>query len=107
MVFEKSANSWLITVHILDRLCQRSKHSASRADYHQYVYCENNFEFSKEITGQDPGLFMESLNVESLFINITLEETINVFCDLLFSDDAKFHTISLQLICLGLILKNF
>ena len=49
---------------------------------------------------------MESLNMESLFINITLEETM-CFVIFLFSNDAKLHTISLQLICSELTLKNF
>ena len=40
-----------------------------------------SFEFAKEIADQDPGLFMASLDIESLFTNITLEETISVCCD--------------------------
>ena len=48
---------------------------------------ENSFEFVKTITYQDPGLFMDSPDVESHFINIQLEETINVSCDSLFSND--------------------
>ena len=62
---------------------------------------KNSFEFSKEIADQDPGLFMASLDVESLFTNITLEETISVCCDSLFSNNAKVNNIN------GLILKNF
>ena len=52
---------------------------------------ENNFEFPKEIADQEPGLFMSSLDVESLFTNITLVETISVCCDSLFSNDAKLN----------------
>ena len=39
---------------------------------------KNSFEFAKEVVEQDSGLFMASLDVESLFINIPLEETINI-----------------------------
>ena len=42
---------------------------------------KNSFEFAKEITDQDPGLFMASLDIESLFTNIILEETISLCCD--------------------------
>ena len=52
---------------------------------------KNSFEFAKEIADQDPGLFMASLDIESLFTNITLEETISVCCDSLFSNDAKVN----------------
>ena len=54
----------------------------------------NNFEFSKEIADQDPGLFMASLDVGSLFTNISLEETISVCCDALFSNNAKVNNIN-------------
>ena len=36
---------------------------------------KSSFEFAKEIADQGPGLFMASLDVESLFTNIPLEET--------------------------------
>ena len=62
---------------------------------------KNSFEFTNEIADQDPGLFMVSLDVESLFTNIPLEETISMCCDSLFSNDAKVITLT------GLILKNF
>ena len=55
---------------------------------------KNSFEFSKEIADQDPGLFMASLDVESLFINIPLGETISVCCDTLFSNNAKVNNIN-------------
>ena len=42
---------------------------------------KNSFEFAKDIIEQDSGLFMSSLDVESLFNNIPLEETINISCD--------------------------
>ena len=46
---------------------------------------KNSFEFAKEVIEQDSGLYMASLDVESLFTNIPLEETINISCDSLFS----------------------
>ena len=55
---------------------------------------KNSFEFSKEIADQDPGLFMTSLDVKSLFTNIPLEETICVCCDSLFSNNAKVNNIN-------------
>ena len=55
---------------------------------------KNSFEFSKEIVDQDAGLFMASLDVESLFTNIPLEETISVCCDSLFSNNAKVNNIN-------------
>ena len=55
---------------------------------------KNSFGFSKEIADQDPGLFMASLNVESLFTNLPLEETASVCCDSLFSNDAKVNNIN-------------
>ena len=55
---------------------------------------KNSFEFSKEIVDQDAGLFMASLDVESLFTNILLEETISVCCDSLFSNNSKVNNIN-------------
>ena len=52
---------------------------------------QNSFKFAKEIPHQDLGLFITSLDVESLFTNITLGETISVCCDSLFSNDAKVN----------------
>ena len=40
---------------------------------------KNSIEFAKEVIEQDSGLFMASLDVQSLFTNIPLEETINIF----------------------------
>ena len=55
---------------------------------------KNSFESSKEIADQDPGFFMASLDVESLFANIPLEETFSVCCDSLFSNNAKVNNIN-------------
>ena len=52
---------------------------------------KNSFEFAKEVIEQDSGLYMASLDVESLFTNIPLEETINISCDSLFSNEAKIN----------------
>ena len=53
-----------------------------------------SFEFAKEVIEQDSGLFMASLDVESLFTNIPLEETINISCDSLFGSEAKINNFS-------------
>ena len=52
---------------------------------------KNSFEFAKEVIEQDSGLYMASLDVESFFTNIPLEETINISCDSLFSNEAKIN----------------
>ena len=52
---------------------------------------KNSFEFAKDVINQDSGLYMASLDVESLFTNIPLEETINISCDSLFSNEAKIN----------------
>ena len=52
---------------------------------------KNSFEFAKEFIEQDSGLYMASLDVESIFTNIPLEETINISCDFLFSNEAKIN----------------
>ena len=52
---------------------------------------KNSFEFAKEVIEQDSALYMASLDVKSLFTNIPLEETINISCDSLFSNEAKIN----------------
>ena len=54
---------------------------------------KNSFEFAKEVVEQDYG-FMTSLDVESVFTNIPLEETINISCDSLFANEAKISNFS-------------
>ena len=53
------------------------------------VTIKNRFEFAKEVIEQDSGLFMASFDVESLFTNILLKETINISRDSLFANQAK------------------
>ena len=55
---------------------------------------KNSFEFSKEICGQNPEYFMASLDVESLFTNIPLEETIKICCDSLYKNQELLCNIS-------------
>ena len=55
---------------------------------------KNSFEFAKDVIEQDSGLYMASLDVESLFTNIPLEETINISCDSLFSNEIKINNFS-------------
>ena len=55
---------------------------------------KNSFEFAKEVDEQDSGLFVASLDMESLFSNIPLEETINVSCDSLFGNEPKVNKFS-------------
>ena len=55
---------------------------------------KDSFQFSQEIADQDQEFFMASLDVESLFTNIPLEETISVCCGSLFSNNAKVNNIN-------------
>ena len=55
---------------------------------------KNSFEFAKEVIEQDSGLFMASLDVESLFTNIPSEEAIDISCDSLFFSEAKINNFS-------------
>ena len=46
-----------------------------------------SFEFAKEITNQNSNCFMASLDVDSLFTNVPLDETIKICIDELFKSD--------------------
>ncbi|XP_057308105.1 uncharacterized protein LOC130645991 [Hydractinia symbiolongicarpus] len=46
----------------------------------------SSFSFAEEISKQDSSLFMASLDVDSLFTNIPLQETIDICTDSLFSE---------------------
>ena len=46
-----------------------------------------SFHFAEEICKQDPNLYMTSLDVDSLFTNIPLDETIYICIDSLYKDD--------------------
>ena len=47
---------------------------------------KDSFEFAKEIVDQDNSLFMASLDVDSLFANIPLDETVNICTESIFSE---------------------
>ena len=50
---------------------------------------KDSFEFAKNITEQDSRLFMASLDIDSLFTNVPLDETINLCINELFKCDNK------------------
>ena len=52
---------------------------------------KDSFEFAKIICKQDTGLFMASLDVDSLFINVPFEETINICVNELFKSNSSIH----------------
>ena len=52
---------------------------------------KDSFEFAKIICEKDAGLFMASLDVNSLFTNVTLEETINVCVNELLKIHSGIH----------------
>ena len=52
---------------------------------------KDSFEFAKIICKQDPGLFMESLDGDSLFTNVPLQETIHICVNKLFKINSNIH----------------
>ena len=52
---------------------------------------KDSFEFAKIVCGQDAVLFMASLDVDSLFTNVPLEETINICVNELFKSNSSIH----------------
>ena len=52
---------------------------------------KDSFEFAKIICEQDTGLFMASLDGDSLFTNVSLEETINICVNELFKSNSNIH----------------
>ena len=56
-------------------------------------YFKDRFAFAEEIVQQDSKLFMGSLDVDSLFTNIPLEETINICTNLLYNKKCEFKNL--------------
>ena len=52
------------------------------------------FEFSRDILNQNPNLFMASLDVDSLFTNIPLDETINIIIEKSFSENETINNLN-------------
>ena len=48
---------------------------------------KDSFEFAKDIINQNSGCFMASLDVDSLFTNVPLDETIKICIDELFKSE--------------------
>ena len=59
----------------------------------QYV-CKDSFSFATEVRNQNPDLYMTSFDVDSLFTNIPLDETINICVKKLFGRKHKFKGFS-------------
>ena len=55
---------------------------------------KDTFEFSRDILNQNPNLFMASLDVDSLFTNIPLDETINIIIEKLSSENETVHNLN-------------
>ena len=51
------------------------------------IIVKDSFAFAEKIVHQDSKLFMGSLDVDSLFTNIPLEETINICTNLLYNNE--------------------
>ena len=52
---------------------------------------KDSFEFTKTNYEQDAALFMASLDVDSLFTKVPLEEIINIYVYELFKNNSRFH----------------
>ena len=50
---------------------------------------KDSFSFCKEIIDQNPNLYMASFDVQSLFTNIPLDETINICVDMVYNKRKK------------------
>ena len=59
----------------------------------------DSFHFAEEISQQDSNLHMASLDVDSLFTNIPLEETIDICADNLYSDNENPSNIPMHNFC--------
>ena len=57
---------------------------------------KNSFEFAEEVVQQNQEFYMASLDVESLFTNIPLEETVDICCDSLFEKENKIKNFNRQ-----------
>ena len=55
---------------------------------------KDSFAFAEEIVHQDSKLFMSSLDVDSLFTNMPLEETVNICTNLLYKNEDVIEGIS-------------
>ena len=51
--------------------------------------CKDSFSFAKEVLPQNPNLYMTSFDIDSLFTNLPLEETIHLCADKLFKRKKK------------------
>ena len=68
---------------------------------------KDTFEFSRDILNQNPNLFMASLDVDSLFTNIPLDETINIIIEKLFSEnETHFYELS-RVSCMVIICRGY
>ena len=67
---------------------------------------KDSFEFAKIICEQDAGLFMASLDVDSLFTNVPLEETIHICVNELFKSNSSILGLNKKQITKMLFLTN-
>ena len=103
MACAKFIKRFLTNTHDFELFCQQSKHPLiiqqnfqfpSLNPLKNYFTVKNSFEFSKKICEQNPEYFMASHDVESLFTNILLEETIKICCDSLYKNQGLLSNIS-------------
>ena len=55
---------------------------------------KDTFEFSRDILNQNPNLLMASLDDDSLFTNIPLDEIINIIMEKLFSENETVYNLN-------------
>ena len=53
------------------------------------ILLRTSFSFCKEISNQEPQLFMAYFNIQSLFTNIPLDETIDICVDMVYNKRKK------------------
>ena len=87
MAFVKLTKQLLMCVHLLDLDCLQLGHTYKIATFLESILScltlneltvKDTFSLAKEIFEQDCSFYMGSLDVDSLFSNIALEETINI-----------------------------
>ena len=95
MAFVKFTKQLLVFVHLLDLYGLQLGHPLIKLYPVPILSCltineftvKDSFSFAKEIVEQDRNFYMGSLDVDSLFTNIPLEETINICTELIYDQN--------------------
>ena len=85
ILFAIGARSYKLAKYLVPKL--------SSVTFNEFTV-QDSFAFAEEIVHQDSKLFMGSLDVDSLFTNISLEETINKCTNLLYNNKDVIEVIN-------------